>query len=107
MEPITRLTKKDVKFAWEEEQETTAFKLIKEKVVEAIMLMYPDPAKTFHVYPDASSKFAMDAVLVQYGKVISTFSRKFINAQLKYTVTDQELLAILEACKHFKKIIRS
>jgi hypothetical protein len=27
MEPITRLTKKDVQFAWEEEQET-AFKLI-------------------------------------------------------------------------------
>ncbi len=101
MEPITRLTKKDVKFAWEEEQET-AFKLIKEKVAEAIMLTYP--AKTFHVYPDASSKFAMGAVLVQDGKVISTFSRKFNDTQLKYTVTDQEQL-ILEACKHNKQII--
>jgi hypothetical protein len=38
MKSITRLTKKEVKFAWEEEQET-AFKLIKEKVAEAIMLM--------------------------------------------------------------------
>jgi hypothetical protein len=103
MEPITRLTKKDVKFAWEEQE--TAFKLIKEKVAEAIMLTYPDPAKTFHVYPDTSSKFAMGAVLVQNGKVILTFSRKFNNAQLKYTVTYQELLAILEACKHFKQII--
>ncbi len=44
MEPITRLMKKDNRFAWEEEQET-AFKLIKEKVAEAIMLTYPDPAK--------------------------------------------------------------
>ncbi len=74
MEPITRLMKKDVKFAWEEEQETV-FKLIKKKVAEAIMLMYPDPAKTFHVYPDMSSKVTMGAVLVQDGKVVSTFSK--------------------------------
>ncbi len=79
--------KKDVKFAWEEEQKT-AFKLINKKVAETTMLMYPDPAKTFHAYPDTSSKFAMGAVLVQDGKVILTFSRKFNNAQLKYTVTD-------------------
>jgi hypothetical protein len=38
-------------------------------------------------------------------QVILTFSRKFNNAQLKYGVTDQELLAILEACKNFKQII--
>jgi hypothetical protein len=106
MKPIIRLTKKDVKFAWEEEEET-AFKLIKEKVAEAVMLMYQDPAKTFQVYPDASIKFAMGAVLVQDGKVILAFSRKFNNAQLKYTVTDQELLAILEACKPFEQIIHS
>jgi hypothetical protein len=36
---------------------------------------------------------------------VSTFSRKFNEAQLKYTVTEQELLAILESCKHFKSII--
>ncbi len=106
IEPITRLTKKDFRFAWEEEQDT-AFKLIKKKVAEAIILTYPDLAKTFHVYPDASSKFAMGAVLVQNGKVISTFSRKFNDAQLKYTVTDQEPLAVLEACTHFKKFIHS
>ncbi len=90
MEPITRITKKDIKFAWTEEQET-AFKLIKEKVAEAIMLTYPDPVKTFHVYPYASSEFSIGAVLVQNGKIIITFSRKFNDAQLKYTVTDQEL----------------
>jgi hypothetical protein len=41
MEPLTRLMKKDIKFEWGEEQET-AFTLIKEKIAEAIMLMYPD-----------------------------------------------------------------
>jgi hypothetical protein len=71
------------------------------------MLAYPDPVKTFHTYPDARSKFAMGAVLVQDDKVISTFSRKFKDAQLKYTVTDQELLAIFEAHKHITQIVHS
>ena len=35
----------------------------------------------------------MGAVLAQDGKIISNFSRKFNNAQLKYTVTGQKLLA--------------
>ncbi len=61
--------------------------------------------KRFHIYPDASSKHAMGAVLVQEDKTVSTFSTRFNEAQLKYTVTEQELLAILEACKHFKNII--
>jgi hypothetical protein len=47
----------------------------------------------------------MGAVLVQEGKTVSTFTRKFNEAQLKYTVTEQELLVILESCKHFKNII--
>ena len=48
----------------------------------------------------------MGAVLAQDGKIVSTFSRKFNDAQLKYTVTGQELLAAVEACKHFDQIIR-
>ncbi len=71
------------------------------------MLMYPDPTKTFHNYLDASSKFAMGAVLVQDDKVILTFLRKFNNAQLKYIVADHKLLAIFKACKHLKQIIHS
>ncbi len=74
-------------------------------ISEAILLTYPDPSKRFHIFPDASSKHAMGAVLVQEDKTVSTFSRKFNEAQLKYTVTEQELLAILESCKHFKNII--
>ncbi len=47
----------------------------------------------------------MSAILVQDSKVISMYSMKFNDAQLKYTVTDQELLAILESCNYFKQII--
>jgi hypothetical protein len=70
------------------------------------MLTYPDSAKTFSTsIMTQAANFLMDAVLVQNDKVILTFSRKFNNAQLKYNIINQELLAILETCKHFKQII--
>ena len=103
-EPITRLTRKDVKFVWGEEQQK-AFEKLKAVVSEAILLTYPNPNRPFDLYPDASQKYAMGAVLAQDGKIVSTFSRKFNEAQLKYTVTGQELLAAVEACKHFDQII--
>ncbi len=104
-EPITRLTRKDKKFSWGEEQQL-AFNKIKAIVAESIMLTYPNPNRPFDIYPDASSTYPMGALLIQDGKVISTFSRKFNDAQLKYTVTGQELLVAAEACKHFGQIIR-
>jgi hypothetical protein len=103
-EPITRLTKKDAKFVWGEEQQR-AFDKLKVVVSEAILLTYPNPNRPFNIYPDASSTYAMGAVLAQDGKIISTFSCKFNNAKLKYTVTGQELLVAVKACKHFEQII--
>ncbi|KAL7488465.1 hypothetical protein ACHAW6_014046 [Cyclotella cf. meneghiniana] len=51
----------------------------------------------------------MGAILTQEingtEQVISTFSRKFNDAQLKYTVGEQELLAAHEACRFFHDII--
>ncbi len=88
------------------EEQTQAFNKVKAIVAESIMLTYPDPNCPFDLYPDASSTYAMGAILVQDGKVISTFSRKFNDAQLKNTVTGQELLAASEACKHFGQMIR-
>ncbi len=46
----------------------------------------------------------MGARSTQDGKIVSTFSCKFNVAQLKYTVTGQELLAAVKACKHFDQI---
>jgi hypothetical protein len=105
MQPITKLTKKGEPFMQNVKQQE-AFDKIKKVISEAILLTYPDPSKRFHICPNASSKQAMGAVLVQERKTISTFSIKFNKAQLKYTVTEQELLAILELCKHFNNIIQ-
>jgi hypothetical protein len=62
-EPITRLTKKGIKFVWGDEQ-LHALEKLKAVVSEAILLSYPNPNKPFDIYPDASSTYAMGAVLV-------------------------------------------
>ncbi len=64
-EPITRLTRKDMKFSWGEEQ-TQTFNKVRAIVAESIMLTYPDPNCPFDLYPDASSTYAMGAILVQH-----------------------------------------
>jgi uncharacterized protein YhbP (UPF0306 family) len=69
------------------------------------MLEYPNPNHPYDIYPDAGSKYAIGAMLMQDRKIVSTFLRKLNKAQLKYTVTGQELLACIEVCKHFDQII--
>ena len=44
-------------------------------------------------------------MLSQEGKPIGFFSKKFNVAQRRYTVTQRELLAIVESLKHFRNII--
>jgi hypothetical protein len=90
--------------SWGEEQQLAFYK-IKAIVAESIMLTYPNLNWPFDIYPDASSTYMMGALLVQDGNVVSTFSCKFNNVQLKYTVTGQELLAAVEACKHSEQMI--
>jgi hypothetical protein len=74
--------------------------------LEAIALEYPNPNHPFDIYPNTSSTYAMGAVLEHDGKIVSMFLQKLNNAQLKYTVTGQELVAAVEACKHFAQIIK-
>jgi hypothetical protein len=71
-EPITRLTQKNVKFVWRKEQEA-AMQKIKAKIAESIMLEYPNLNRPFDIYPDASSKYAIGAMLMQDRKIVSPF----------------------------------
>lgn len=105
MAPITRLTKKDKPFVCEAEQDE-AFLTMKARIADAILLTYPDPNKPFVIYPDASNKYAIGGMLAQDGKTVSTLLQKFNDAQLKYPVGEQELLAAHESARHFEKIVR-
>ncbi len=68
------------------------------------MLAYPDYSKPFEVYTDAST-LQLGAVIVQDGQPIAFFSRKLSETQKKYSVTELELLSIVECLKEFKGIL--
>ena len=64
-----------------------------------------DPQATFEVHTDASG-FAIGAVLYQQveGKLlpVAFHSRKLNAAEKNYHTTDQEMLAIVDACRHWR-----
>ena len=64
-----------------------------------------DPEAIFEVHTDASG-FAIGAVLYQSlnGKLIpiAFHSRKLGPAERNYHTTDQEMLAIVDACRHWR-----
>src|SRR5215469_1158766 len=105
--PLTKLTKKEVKFVWEEEQEI-AFKKLKEKLTTAPVLKYPDFKEEFIVTTDASD-YAIGAILSQgpigQDNPIAYASRILNRAEQNYNTTEKELLAIVWAVKHFRPYV--
>jgi len=67
-------------------------------------LAYPDYSEVFKIYTDASSN-QLGAVITQKNRPIAFFSRKLSAAQRKYSVTEIELLAIVETLKEFKGML--
>ena len=61
--PMTKLTRKGVKFEWTEECQT-GFEYLKACLTEAPILKYPDPSKWYVVFTDASDQAAA-AILTQ------------------------------------------
>eukprot|EP00804_Cyclotella_cryptica_P017417 CCRYP_016643-RA/>CCRYP_016643-RA protein AED:0.05 eAED:0.05 QI:1387/-1/1/1/-1/1/1/282/1119 len=81
-----------------------AFDTVKATIARDVTLAYPDYSQGFEIYTD-SSKFQLGAVITQHNRPLAFFSRKLSQAQQKYRVTEQELLAIVETLKEFKGMI--
>ncbi len=60
--------------------------------------------KPFGIYTDASS-MQLGGVITQDNRPIAFFSRKLSKMQQKYSVTEIELLAIVETLKEFKGML--
>jgi hypothetical protein len=60
--------------------------------------------KPFEIYTDASSA-QLEAVITQDNRPIAFFSRKLSKMQQKYSVTEIELLAIVETLKEFNGML--
>jgi hypothetical protein len=101
--PLTTLCSPKAKFKWTE-KEQTAFEEIKRVISKETILSYPDFSQPFHIHTD-SSNYQMGSVISQHGHPIAFFSKKLRDAQLNYTTSEQELLAIKETLREFRNIL--
>ena len=81
--PLTMLTRMDVKFEWKETHHC-AFMKLKDAIIQAPILRYPDTTKPYVMYMDASD----DACRAQLSQMHN--ETKFLVAFLLHTFTDTQ-----------------
>ena len=101
--PLTGLLRKKTPYKWENEHQK-AFNEIKRVMAKQTILAFPDFAKEFHIYTDASNT-QLGAVIMQDGKPLAFYSPKLDSAQKNYTTGEQELLSIVETLKEFRTLL--
>ena len=82
-----------------------SFENLKKALTSDSILMTPDPHKEFTLQTDASTR-GVGAVLSQrdsYGSLrpVAYYSRKLLDRETRYSITELECLAIVNAVKHF------
>ncbi|CAN6720969.1 unnamed protein product [Malus baccata var. baccata] len=105
--PLCRLLQKDVAFDFNEKCEK-AFNHLKEMLTSAPIIVPPDWSLPFELMCDASD-YALGAVLGQRKEkrphVIYYASRTLNDAQLNYSTTEKELLAVVFALDKFRSYL--
>ncbi|KAL4296425.1 hypothetical protein GQ457_12G013270 [Hibiscus cannabinus] len=105
--PICNLLSKDSVFEWNEDCEL-AFKKIKNMLISAPIMRPPDWALPFEIMCDASD-YAVGAVLGQRKDkkpyAIYYASKTLNSAQMNYSTTEKELLAVIFALDKFRSYI--
>eukprot|EP00804_Cyclotella_cryptica_P010892 CCRYP_008809-RA/>CCRYP_008809-RA protein AED:0.38 eAED:0.38 QI:0/-1/0/1/-1/1/1/0/126 len=81
-----------------------AFDDAKTSIAKDVVLAYPDYSMEFAIYTDALSK-PLGSVITQGNRPLVFFSRTMSMMQQKYSMTKQELLAIVETLKEFKDML--
>ncbi|KRH93289.1 transposable element, partial [Pseudoloma neurophilia] len=84
------------------EEEMVIVHKIYDELRNKAQLYFPDLSKVFKMNTDASDT-GIGAILYQENGIIGHFSKKLSGAQLKYSVTEKEFLAIYLAVKHFRQ----
>jgi len=105
--PLRELTKKTVTGSWTWSKEAEqAFQELKKRFTTALVLAQFDLEKLVLIETDASD-FAIGAVLSQRDNEnrlhpVAFHSRKFQPAEINYEIHDKELLAVVDAFKHWR-----
>jgi len=105
--PLGNLLTKDNIFEWTEHYEE-AFVKLKNLLTSAPVIQPPDWSLPFEIMCDASD-YAVGAVLGQRkdkkSYVIYYVSKTLNSAQMNYTTTEKELLAVVFACEKFRSYL--
>ena len=94
---MTRLTRKEVKFEWNDLCEK-AFQELKRRLTTTPILIVPKRGQRYTVYCDAS-KDGLGCALMQSKRVVAYGSRQLKNHERNYPTHDMELAVIVFALK--------
>ena len=94
---MTRLTRKEVRFTWDDSCEQP-FQELKRRLSSAPILIVPERGQRYTVYCDASRE-GLGCVLMQAGRVVAYGFWKLKNHEQNYPTHDMELAAIVFALK--------
>ena len=94
---MTKLTRKEVKFEWNNSCER-AFQELKQRLTSTPILVVPKRGREYLVYCDAS-KDGLGCVFMQSGRVVAYGSRHLKNHEQNYPTHDMELATIVFALK--------
>ena len=95
--PMTRLTRKGVKFEWDDLCER-AFQELKRRLTSANILIVPERGPMYTVYCEAS-KDGLGCVLMQSERVVAYGSRQLKNHERNYPTHDMKLAIIVFSLK--------
>ena len=103
--PLTTLTRKSVKFTWSDAASAT-FRSLQHAFTSAPILKHYQPDLPLTLEADASD-FALGCILSQPSPAgdlhpICFYSKKITLAVLNYPLYDKELLAVVEAFRHWR-----
>eukprot|EP00253_Pinus_taeda_P010466 PITA_10466 len=105
--PLFKLLAKDAPFNWNDNCQQT-FETLKEKLSTTLVLKGPNWNLPFHIFTDASDT-AVGASLGQKEESchysIYFISKNITPAELNYTVTEKEMLAVIHAVNKFRHYI--
>jgi hypothetical protein len=101
--PITELLKKGNKYVWSKDCDQ-AFLTLKKLLTTSPVLVYPDIAKPFDVYYDASD-IGLGCVLMQEGWVISYSSWQLWCHEEHYSTHDLELAVVVMTLRTWRRYL--
>ena len=96
-ELLTRLTRKDVRFDWDDNCQS-AFEELKQRLTSAQVLIVPNGQDPYVVYTNASGT-GLGCVLMQNGKIVAYASHQLKPHERNYPTHDLELAVVMFTLK--------